>query len=108
MDMGSSFTLRLPHVQLTQLRIRLRLLVKLVVLKRGAMTKPGGSERTGQPVRRVQVGNRDLYIYYVLGAKPCNGGRPDVVESNRGRPHQVAHVLGDPRTRVRPVRLRRP
>jgi len=65
MYMDSSLTLWLPHVQLAQLRIRLGLPVKEVVLERDAMTKPSSPERTGQPVRRVQVGNRDLYIYDV-------------------------------------------
>src|SRR2546426_214354 len=92
MDMGSSLTLRLPHVQLAQLRIRRGLRVKEVVLKRGAMTKPCGSERMGQPVRRVQVGNRDLYIDDVLGAKPWNGGRPGVVDSNLGPPDPGAPI----------------
>jgi len=79
--------------------------VKEVVLERGAMTKSSSPERIGQPVGRVQVGNRDLHIYDVLGAKPWNGGRPDVVDSNRGRPDQIADVLRDPRELVHPVRL---
>src|SRR3989442_12706989 len=108
MYMDSSLTLWLPHVQLAQLRIRLGLPVKEVVLERDAMTKPSSPERMGQPVRRVQVGNRDLYIYDVLGAKPWNGGRADVVDSNRDRPDQIADVLRDPRELLPPVRLIRP
>src|SRR2546426_2123708 len=105
MYMGSSLTLWLPHVQLAQLRIRLGLPVKEVVLERDAMTKPSSPERLGQPVRRVQVGNRDLYIYDVLGAKPWNGGRPDVVDSNRGRARHIADVLRDPGVLLQPVRV---
>ena len=103
MNMCSSFTLRLPHEELAQLRICLGFSVKEVVLEYRAVAKPRGSEKARQPAGLVQVGNCDLYIYDILSAESWNGGRTDVIDSNRGTPDQVADVPRNLRELVHPV-----
>src|SRR5512145_806150 len=68
MYMCASFTLRLPHVGLAQLRICFGLVVKDVVLKSGGQSKPCGSQRVRHLTGLVQVGNCDLYIDDILSA----------------------------------------
>src|SRR5687768_4666457 len=95
MYMCSSFALRLSHEKLAQLRICFGFVVKSVVLKHAAVAKPCGSQSVGHSVHVLQVGNCDLHIDDILGAKSRNCGRPDVIDSNRTVADQVADVPRD-------------
>jgi hypothetical protein len=62
------FTLGLPHEELAQLRMGLGFRAKDVMLERGAMAKPRGSEGVRHPLGLVQIGDRDLDVDDVFGA----------------------------------------
>ena len=83
MYMSTPFPLGLTQVELTQLKVRLCLTVELIVLEPGALAKPRTDERLGKIAGSVQIRDSDLYVNDVLGAKPGNGRRADVIDTNR-------------------------
>src|SRR5690348_14486730 len=105
MDVRPPFSLWFAHVQLPQLRVRLRHRPKLVVDELIASAKPRIPERNRHSLNAVEIGDRHLQVDNVLRRKSWHSRRSDVINANRSRTDKGAYAPGEMCEPGRPLRV---